>query len=57
MNEWKTSAWKESDIYHYGYFIEKGFKFQLRVCNNCHDVLMMSVNLNDIAILDINSAD
>ena len=26
------------------------FKFQPYVCNRYHDVLMMSVNLNDIAI-------
>ena len=26
-------------------------------CSRCHDVLMMSINLNDIAILNINGAD
>ena len=29
----------------------------MHVCNGCHDVLMMSMNLSDIAILNINSAD
>ena len=38
-------------------FLDKGFKFQLHVYNGCHDVLMMSDNLNDIAILKINNAD
>ena len=38
-------------------FLEKGFKFQSYVCNDCHDVLMMSINLNDIAILNIINAD
>ena len=33
------------------------FKFQSYVCNGCHDVLMMSINLNDIAILNISNAD
>ena len=31
--------------------------FQQFVCNDCHDVLMMSVNLSNIAILNINNAD
>ena len=33
-----------------------GFKFQPYVPNGCHNVLM-SINLNDIAILDIRSVD
>ena len=27
------------------------------VCNGYHDILMMSVNLNDVAILNIKAAD
>ena len=27
---------------------DKEFKFQTYVCNGCQDVLIMSVNLNDI---------
>ena len=30
--------------------LNKGFKFRAYVCNRCHDLLMMSMNLNDIAI-------
>ena len=33
--------------------IDKGFKLQPDVCNGCDDVLMMSINFNDIAILNI----
>ena len=33
------------------------FKFQRYVCNRCHDLSSMSINLGDIAILDINGAD
>ena len=33
--------------------LDKGFKFEVDVCNRCHDVLMMSINLNDIATLNI----
>ena len=53
----KTSASKECSICHYWYFLNKGFKFQPHVCNRCHDVLMMSMNLSNIAILNINGVD
>ena len=53
----ETSASKECDICHYWYFLDKGFKFQPNVCNGCHDVLIMSMKLSDIAILYINSAN
>ena len=53
----KTSASKECDICHYWYFLNKGFKFQPNVCNTCHDLLMISMNLCNIAILNIKSAD
>ena len=53
----KTSASKECDICHYWYFLNKGFKFQPYVCNRCHDLLMMSMNLSNIYILNIKNVD
>ena len=53
----KTRESKECDICHYCYVLDKGFKFKLNVCNGCHDLLMMSMNLDNIAILKIRSAD
>ena len=38
-------AKKECDICHYSYFLNYSFKFQPNVCNRCHDLLMMSINL------------
>ena len=35
----------------------KGFKFQLAVCNGCHDLLMMSMSLNDTSLLNIHGVD
>ena len=35
----------------------KGFKFQLYVCNECHDLLMMYVTPDDIATLNIRGVD
>ena len=51
------SKWKESDVCHYWYFLNKGFKFQPNVYDRCHDLLMMSMNLNDIAIWNIKGSD
>ena len=30
-------------------------RYQTYVCNECHDVLMVSINLNDIVIMSIYS--
>ena len=49
----KINKSKQCDICHYWYFLNKGFKFQSNVCNRCHDLLIMSMNLSDIPILNI----
>ena len=48
-----TSESKECGICHYWYFLDKGFKFQPNVYNGCCNVLMMSMNLSNIAILNM----
>ena len=48
----KTSASKDCDDCHFWYFLDKRYKFQPYVCNGCHDVLVMSMNLGDIPILN-----
>ena len=53
----KTSASKECDICHYWYFLNYSSKFQLDVFNRWHDLLMMPVNLTDIAILSIKGSN
>ena len=53
----KTNASTVCDIWHYWYFLDKRFKFESYICNGCHDVLIMPINLDDIAILNINGAD
>ena len=40
-------------ICHY-WFFKNGFKFQGSVCIGCHDLTMLSVNINDIAIITAN---
>ena len=51
INVNKTSVSKECDICHYWYFLNYSFKFQSNVCNTRHDLLTMSINLCDVAIL------
>ena len=53
----KISASKECDICHYWYFLNYSFNFQPNVCNRCHELLIMSMNLSDIAILSIKGSD
>ena len=48
----KTSASKECDISHYLNFLNYSFMFQSIVCNRYRDMLMMSMNINDIAIIE-----
>ena len=52
----KTSASKECDICHYLHVLNYSFKFQPNVCNRCHDLLMMSINVSNIAILNIKDS-
>ena len=47
----KTSASKDCDIYQYWHFLNYSFKFQP------NDLLMMSVNLSNIAILNIKCSN
>ena len=47
---------KECMICHYGFF-NHGFKFQDSVCNGCHVLTMLSVNISNIAIITIENVD
>ena len=49
----KANVSKECDIRHCWYFLDKAFKFVSDAWNGCINVLVMSINLNDIAVLNI----
>ena len=49
----KTSASNKYIICHNWYFLDKRTKLQLEVYNGCHNVLLMSMNLTNLAILNI----
>ena len=38
-------------------FLDIGFNFQPHVCNRCHDLLMISINLSNVAILNIKGTN
>ena len=53
----RTSEKKGRDACHYWYFLNKSSKFQPNVCKRCHDLLLMSMNLTNIAMLNIEDAN
>ena len=46
----ETNASKECDICHYWYFLDKSFKYEPYICNDCHDLEQKAMNFNDIAM-------
>ena len=48
----KISKSKELNICHYWYFLNTWLKFQSNICAKCHDLLMMSMNFSDVAIVN-----
>ena len=53
----KTNAFKECDICHYWYFLDKNFNYEPYLCNGCHDLIQKTMNFNDAAILSIKGDD
>ena len=53
----KTLLSKECILCHYWYFKDVGFKFELHVCNKCHDVLMTAYELKIIETLNVKGVD
>ena len=52
----RTNKSKEYDIYDYWCLLNKGLKFLSYVCNGCYYLLIMSMDVSDIAILNIKAA-
>ena len=48
---------QKSDICHYWYFKDIGFKDESHVCNKCHDLLMVVYDLKNVMILNIKDVD
>ena len=52
----KSNNSKECVICHH-FFSNHGFKFQDSVCNGCHDLTMLRLNISDIAIITVKNVD
>ena len=52
----KNNNSKECMFCHY-WFFNHDFNFQDYVCNGCHDLLMLCVNISDNAIVTVKGAD
>ena len=52
----KTSASKKIELFHYWFFKDVAFNFEEHVCNGCHDLLMKTYSLKNIAILNAKGA-
>ena len=46
----KTSESKECDICHYWYFKDIGFRYELYLCNGCHNLMRKAMSFNNTAI-------
>ena len=44
-----TCLSKECDICHYWYFKDIGFKYELYLCNGCHDLMQKAMSFNNAA--------
>ena len=52
----KSNKSRECMICHYWFFNHR-FKFQDHVCNHCHDLTMLCLNISDIAIITVKNVD
>ena len=52
----KSNNSKKCMIYDYQ-LSNHGFDFQDYVCNSCHDLTKLSVNINDIPIINVKNGD
>ena len=47
----KTNVSKECKIYHYWYFKDVGFKYELDLCNGCHGLMQKAISFDNIVIV------
>ena len=52
----KHNRSKECMICHY-WFFNHGFKFQDSVCNDCHNLAMLNLNIRNIVVITVRNID
>ena len=50
----KSNTSRKYTICHY-WFFNHAFKYQDTVCNNCHDLTVLCLNISDIAIITVKN--
>ena len=50
MKELRIRNWN-CIICNYYYILGVNFRFQLKVCNGCHDIMQKAANFNDVVIV------
>ena len=53
----KRNASKECDVCHYWFFVNKNFKYEPYLCNDCHDLMQKTMNFNDVAIVYVKESE
>ena len=56
IDVYKTSASKECDICYYWYFKDIGSRYELHLCDGCHDLMQKSVGFNNVAIVYVKGS-
>ena len=56
INPVKSNRSKKYMICHY-WFFNHAFKFQDSVCNGCHDLTILCLNISNIAIIIVENVD
>ena len=49
----KTNPFKECDICHYWYFLDKKSNYEPYLCNGCRDLMQKAMNFNGVTIVSI----
>ena len=52
----KTSLSNKSNICHYWYFKDIGFKHEPYLCNGCHDLMQKAMSFNNVAIVYVKGS-
>ena len=47
---------KDCIVFHCWYF-KHGFKFKKSVCDSCHDLFMLCLNISDTIVISVKDAD
>ena len=51
-----TNLSKECDICHYWYFKDIDLKYELYLCNGCHNLMQKAMSFNNVAIVYVKGS-